>query len=209
MKRNKIIGLLLSGVIMFGVVGCSNEYRVENEDAYNKGYYKYAVTEGVDAINKDYKFYAVIWNTVDTIRVNSDKDIECNDLNGKYLYTIKEEDELDYEYGQLQFAIDRTKEEKEKDLYYIFNNGIGTLTDEVTPEQEAIIQKYNDSYVECYDELLDLLEEIKSEYGKEEISWDYCNRVNDIREKQEKILDSYAQDMMSVCGLEVLQNLFN
>lgn len=44
---------------------------------------------------------------------------------------------------------------------------------------------------------------------KEDISRDYLDKVSNIREKQEKILDSYVDEMMDVCGTSVIQNLFN
>ena len=206
MINKRIMSILVAGMVSLSVVGCGR-YKVKNEDAYNKGYYKYAVTEGVDAISSDYSFYSVIYGAVDSIQSDVNNP-NIYDNNGKYLYTINEEDYLDYEYGILKFAIDRTKEEKEKDLHYIFNNSAGKLIKN-TEEAEKIIEKYNDAYIGCYDELLDLLEDIESKYGKEDISRDYLDKVNDIKEKQEKILYSYSKDIMKVYGIDLIQGIFN
>lgn len=206
MLNKRIVSLLVAGIVSLSVVGCGR-YKVKNEDVYNKGYYKYAVTDGVDAISSAYTFYGVIYGAVDSVQSDTNNP-DVYDINGKYLYTINEEDYLDYEYGILQFAIDRTEEEKEKDLYYIFNNGAGKLIKN-TEEAEKIIEKYNDAYVGCYDELLDLLKDIEGKYGKEDISRDYLDKVNDIRKKQEKILYNYSRDIMNVYGIDLIQGILN
>lgn len=201
----KIISLIISGILMICMVGCGNNYKVKNKEVYNKGYNRYERAEDIEGMN----FYGVIFNTIDAIQAFDGEDNEIYDLDGNYLYTIKNEEEYDYEYGKLQFAIDRTKEEKEKDLYYIFENGVELITGKMTKEQKKIIEKYNDSYVECYDETLDLLKEIEDKYGKEDITRDYLDRFDDIRDKQEKILDDYASEMMTMLSIKFMNNLFN
>lgn len=209
MKMNKkVIGLVLTGMMSLSVVGCGS-YKVENKDAYNKGYYEYAVADGVDALNSEYKIQGVISLTVDEIQCDNVRDEEIVDFDGNYLFTIKQEDLDDYEWGVLQFAIDRTEEEKEKDLYYIFENGVGQLLEGTTDEHKKIIEKYNDSYVRCYDEMLDLLYELEDKYGKEDISYDYNYKIQEIIGRQYDILDAYTEEMAGVCATNMMQWLFN
>ena len=164
--KNKVMGLVLAGILSVGMVGCG-KYNIENKDIYNKGYYEYATAYGVNSISSDYKFYGMIRGTVDALQCDNVRAMEVNDLDGNFLYTVNLDDLDDYEYGMLQFAMDRTKEEREKDLYYIYEIGAGTVLGDMTKETKEIIKKYNDEYVKCYDELLELLKEIENKYEKE------------------------------------------
>lgn len=203
----KIMNLLIICMLAIGMVGC-NGYKVKNKDVYNKGYYEYAVADGVDSINNKYGYRGVVSHVVDSIVATGNPE-DRFDSDGNYLYTIEKEDYLDYEYGKLQFAIDKTKEEKEKDLYYIFENGVMEVTGEMTKEQKRIIKKYNKAYVECYDEILDLLKEIESRYGKEDIPWEYWDKVQEIFDKQELILESYAEEMSGTVNVKILKELLD
>lgn len=192
------------------MVGCRG-YNIKNKDIYNKGYYRYAVSDGIDIIDSNYELYDIVYNTIKHIRDDNTKDMEIKDKDSNYLYTVNAEDLKDYEYGMLRFAIDRVKEERNKDIYYIYQIGVRTVAINSSKEKVELIntiRKYNDAYVKCYDDLLEILKEVESKYGKENIPSDYLNKINEIRRRRENILNGFSEEIMAKYN-RLFKTIFN
>lgn len=204
--KNKVVGLLLSGVLMFSMVGCSN-YKIKDEYYYNYGYeqleklttevYETYYDKIYEELEDEATFIAR--ELTEKIKMWSIKDENGNEPNREE----EEEARKDVQFGYIDHMLDRLKKEKKQGLIGYYENG---LEIELGDDVIKILNKYEDEYKDIICEYIELFREIRREYTGDLMSEEYRDKVKEINKKREELFKTIGKDLL--INTNIIKNIF-